>query len=184
MKLVQKTIKKIAGLGQRGDTIVEVLLATVIMSAVLSTAYNLSNRATKINQDSYERITIANSLQEQAELLRVARAQDTTHWANAKAKGSGVTADPAGPDNCFKADFNDTTTFTTTKSYHMNLVGGEAQIVDGPLGPIGGQEYYIWIDSVGNTTGGFIEFVINACWPGLGADVNYETGVVLRLEVT
>ncbi len=172
-------------LDNRGDTIVEVLLATVILSAVLTTSYNLANRATITNQNAIERYELANILQEQAEFLKVARDQqtETDAWDKILDRGTGVSSDPTSPTSCLGADLsNPTPTVGNPASFHLELVGGNTAMSDSYLGPVGGQEYYVWIDTVENLTGAYSDFVINACWPSLGSAPNSQTGVVLRLE--
>lgn len=169
---------------QKGDTIVEVMLATIIMSAVLVTAFDLSNQASVNNQNGFERTQISSFMQEQAELLRVARSEAGPTWENIKNRGVGVFSDPTPPDQCEAANLSDSVPAVgSPNSYHMRVSGGSAELVNGVLGPFQGPDYFIWIDTVGNLEGGYNDFVINACWPGLSSDVNFRSGMVLRLEV-
>lgn len=52
-----------------GDTIVEVLLATVVMGVIIGGAYNLANRSLIINQNSSERTVAVNLIREQLEIV-------------------------------------------------------------------------------------------------------------------
>lgn len=55
---------------QRGDTIVEVLIAIAISSSVLGGAYAIVNRTTKSQQQSIEHTTALKLAESQLELLR------------------------------------------------------------------------------------------------------------------
>lgn len=63
-------IRKIRHIGQRGDTIAEVLICTAILSLLLTTAYALSNRSTIATQKSQERSLATKYLETQVELLK------------------------------------------------------------------------------------------------------------------
>ena len=62
--MMRKTILR----SDRGDTIVEVLLALVVMGVVLAGSYNLANRSLIVNQNAAERTEAVNLLREQLEL--------------------------------------------------------------------------------------------------------------------
>lgn len=58
-------------LGQRGDTIVEVLIATAIVSMVLTTAYTITNRNIQTEQNIQEQTQAQELVSRQLELLRL-----------------------------------------------------------------------------------------------------------------
>jgi type II secretory pathway pseudopilin PulG len=64
---------------QEGDTLVEVVIATVIIGVILFSAYNLSTKAFQLGQSAKERSQATQVLQEQAEALRSLRDSET--WA-------------------------------------------------------------------------------------------------------
>lgn len=55
---------------QRGDTIVEVLIAIAIVSLVLTTAYVITNKNTRAIQANQERVQAQHLVESQIELLR------------------------------------------------------------------------------------------------------------------
>lgn len=57
-------------LSNRGDTIVEVLIAIAVMSAVLSTAYGITNNSVKSNQESQEHGVALKLAESQLEQLK------------------------------------------------------------------------------------------------------------------
>lgn len=58
------------GAGQSGDTIVEVIIAVLIIATVLAGAFTLTNRSVRSVQDSEEHAEALQLLQGQVELLR------------------------------------------------------------------------------------------------------------------
>ena len=163
----------------RGDTIVEVLLATVILSIVLAGAFTLSSRATRLNQEAFERTQVSNLLQEQAEYLRAARDADTGTWNTIL-----TTYTPSG--SLPSPQCKDPTTniaaigsIITASAFYLEESGGSitlnssAPLVDG--------NFNVWIEGV-DAGVSHVDFSINACWEGIGSSPNQQSGIVLRLE--
>lgn len=65
-------------LNQAGDTIVEVLVAIAVVSAVLGTAYSITNRSTRTNQQSQEHSKALKVAETQLENLRAWSQTDNT----------------------------------------------------------------------------------------------------------
>lgn len=74
-KMFSKLSAQTAG-GQRGDTIVEVLVCLAVLGVVLGGAYVTANRNTLINQSSQERLAAVKLAETQIERLRVATASN------------------------------------------------------------------------------------------------------------
>lgn len=66
MQLINRSAK----MGQRGDTIVEVLISVAVISLVLASAYAISNRNTSTTQDTQEHSQAQQIVQRQIESLR------------------------------------------------------------------------------------------------------------------
>ena len=66
------------GMQQRGDTIVEVLIATAIIALLLTTASAIVSRNTNASLDVQEHMVAQKILEQQAESLRIIGALDTT----------------------------------------------------------------------------------------------------------
>lgn len=64
---------------QRGDTLIEVVIATTIIATILLAAYSLSAEAFKLGQSARERTQAAQILQSQAEGLRSIR-DNAVNW--------------------------------------------------------------------------------------------------------
>lgn len=57
-------------IGRKGDTIVEVMIAIVVLGAALGAAFSISNRSVIQTQNNHERYQIQLWMNEQAELIR------------------------------------------------------------------------------------------------------------------
>ncbi len=96
-------------LSQRGDTLIEVTIATIIIGIILSSAYVLGNKAFQLGQLSKERSQAAQIMQSQAEGLRSLR--------------------DFGPDwATFQALF---TTGELSSGFHLSKSSGQWQVVSG-----------------------------------------------------
>lgn len=78
-------------LDQRGDTLVEVMIATAILTVVLAASYNIAGAVFRLGQSAKERTQAANLIQEQAEALRSFR--DSRSWAQFTHPVNGVPRD-------------------------------------------------------------------------------------------
>ena len=56
-------------INNKGDTIVEVLLATTVLSAILFTSWSIVNRASQISMAARQRVYMVDQLKEQAEII-------------------------------------------------------------------------------------------------------------------
>lgn len=169
-------------LNHRGDTIVEVLLATVVISIVLAGAYSLSNRATRINQAAIERSTVTNYMREQIELVRGLRSTgyQLGAWREITDKkiiiGTPSAFDnskcpPATPPEAFYVDINvnDYDNPDFIQSYK-----GKKDARD--------DLYQIWMEAYSPTaTSGYIDFYVRACWEGIGDTPIQTSELVMRL---
>jgi type II secretory pathway pseudopilin PulG len=163
---------------EQGDTIVEVLLATIVIAVVLTGAYALTNRATRINQSAIERTEVSNLLKQQIEIIRGSRssAADSRVWLDVKAKA--VTTPPnysvtcpvaAPPANAFY--FNQ-----PTGSFSFDSSG----LVQSGIGNFG-NFYNVWVEAV--SYGSYIDFHVRACWEGIGDIPEQNSALVMRLAV-
>jgi type II secretory pathway pseudopilin PulG len=168
----------------KGDTIVEVLLASVLLSIVLAGAYSLSSRATRLNQSAYERSRATNLVQEQAELLKSIKNTGSSEWNNVtlliqpeeffyNCRNTGlVTAKPAISGPTYAGFF-----------YLDDDDEGNIVVNDGAVKTTD-DIYHTWVarsdQYIGN---GHYDFSIYTCWEGLGSSGNQLSGAVVRLEI-
>lgn len=168
---------------QAGDTLVEVLLATVIMSVVISSAYALANRSTRFNQAAFERSEVTNMLQQQAEYLRAVRSSDKEAWDDVWSRT--VTSGPTYTQTQCASETN-FAGINPSNAFYMTETGSspvEIQSQTGVLRPANKPNYTIWIRAkLISPTIDVADFTIHGCWPGLGSDANNYSALVLRLE--
>jgi Tfp pilus assembly protein PilV len=162
---------------QRGDTIVEVLLATVVISIVIVGAYTLTNRATRINQTAIERTTATNLVKQQIEFIRgmhtygrsdAAWQEIETNYA-ANVQPSYALCEPTSGSDPFKAD--------TAGGYNdANTVNDYT--ADGAL-------FQVWAEAY-QASPSYIDIHVRACWIGIGnsGDLGMQRSIsVLRLSL-
>ncbi len=185
-------MSKVKFLNQAGDTIVEVMLATAILSTVMAGAFTLTNHATRLSQTANERTEVSNLVQREAELIRARYSQGAANfWAN-----FGTTADKinyaSGEKNVFcnsdstpnvasgdqaKAFFMDDS-LDLVKSY--DVPGFPGVFSDAETGGF----YSVWVEAVnrGAPTTTHTDFYIYACWDGIGGEGVQSSGLVMRLS--
>lgn len=139
-------------LPQRGDTIVEVLIAIAVISSVLGTAYAITNRSVQTNQSSAERSVATKVAESQLELLKsftkagnnVASNRFCMYIDTATGQLSlqTIPTAPPHPDNCFR-DSNANLSVLGDKRYQVAIdrdVNGTVSLFsvnvnwDGPTG--------------------------------------------------
>ena len=170
---------------QRGDTIVEVLLATVLLSVVLAGAYTLSNRATNINQTAFERTQATNHMQSQAELIRASRdafdpveipvtGTQSESWSDITGQGQAAVA-PLGSDCEDVADLatNRINPFYVSANTARTVTPGVQQIDD---------IYYVWSEIEEGPMTEYWDVHVYACWEALGNDPANRSALTIRLE--
>ena len=169
-------------INKRGDTIIEVLLASVILSVVLAGAYSLSSRATRLNQSAYERTRASNLVQEQAELLREVQRNDPVLWDSVTAQGVEVYYD-CRPEGA--SVLPDTTAGYDAFQLDVDGVGNVVLHDTDELPPtpvrVTDDIYYTWVTITADTAA-YYDFTVYTCWEGLGTIGNQVAGAVIRLE--
>jgi len=71
-------LRRLVPRSQKGDTIVEVLIATGIITLVLVSAYAITNRNARAAQDTQEHMRAARLVESQIEALRTKKSTDIT----------------------------------------------------------------------------------------------------------
>ncbi len=174
----------------RGETIVEVLLATVILSTVIAGAYTLSTRATRIGQASIERTEVTNQVQSNAEVLRgisfergaawsriVTDDEETSFVTNIKPIYDETTCEPTPGSRPFIINQDN---IGTPDEDSDNVFGANViepfetdDVLDESI-------YSFWIEAY-QETDNYIDFHIRACWQNLTGSSYNRSGAVLRL---
>ena len=179
MSMVSKQLKS----SQSGDTLIEVLLATVILSIIMVGAYTLSNRASNINQQSYDRSRASSVVQQQAELVRSVRDSyvaslppGTQEWDQVK-----TYAQSRGSLSDLGTDCNDFSTLSANRGaanvFHLDSAGSVVNSI-----ATVDSFYRVWVEAEVGSTPDLYDFHVFACWEAAGVSQIQKTKVVLRLE--
>ncbi len=151
---------------QRGDTIVEVLVATVVISTVMAATFTLTNKATRINQAAQERTDVSNLMREQAELVKKGMVDNGR--PSTTPLGQIATIVPTACRGIGSGTgFNATASGTST-----TYASGPKKI---------GNFYYIWVERPASLNADSIDFTVRACWPGAGKVPVNISGLVIRV---
>ncbi len=170
-------------LNELGDTIVEVLLATAVLSVVMAGAFTLTNRATRLIQSADERTQVSNLMQAQVELIRAKHSvsqdafwrelasgnitsYESTNFCelrpNPSAAAFAVRVDDEGGLLFERVVTEDTTHEITNDSEEL---------------------YNIWVEAVnGGAPISYTNFFVYSCWEGIGGEGLQRSGLILRLS--
>lgn len=183
---------------QRGDTLVEVLVAIAVMTSVTVGVLSILNRGIGQVQDAGERTSVRAIVSEQIELLNyfrdvysqtVAQGGNTgvypaAVWrdiASRAASGNPIT-DPglcsvgASGSEAFYLVYN-----ATTAQYEVQPLDANKEIAAALPSPNNG----FWIDSKeyrpGGTSVPYIDFTVKACWNPIAGGVTQNLSSAVRL---
>ena len=173
---------------RRGETIVEVMFAIVILSIVVAAAYTLSNRAVRIGQASIERTEAVNMVESQTEALRGIALQRGEAWATLMSDSDGFNyvgsqhPDYSDEEAC-PADTGLTDAFYIDTEDLEDLSGSDI-IVNGVKGESDPDTFYkVWIEGYQRSDTSYVDFHVRACWDRIGSDIPERSTSVLRLNM-
>lgn len=186
-----KSIKPKTKFFQRGDTLIEVLIAMAVLSAMIVAASTLMTNGLKSAQTALEHTLVRNEINSQAELLRYLRDSyikdrtlpASTEWTRILTTYTNTTA-AAYTTAC-------TTTAGKTPFYLAQNLANQIPAVATTFNPSLLPPSHatpgrgLWVESTrGTTTSGvnYIDFQIRACWSKTGnANIRQQSGTVVRL---
>lgn len=171
-------------LGRRGDTIVEVMLALTLLSAILFSAWAITNRSSQINLAARQRVVMVNQLKEQAEILKAQYARNKDQvvinrtFGSATAIASAATTNiPSNPCDTPR----DTTSgdITPVSGFYFNAA---AAVQPGAVKKLTDYDKaYVWVQL--NDTSGYVDFYIRACWQASGSQQLLDNSqLIVRLN--
>jgi prepilin-type N-terminal cleavage/methylation domain-containing protein len=134
---------------QRGDTIVEVMIAIVILGSALGAAFAIANRSTISTQANHERTQAQLYANEQAEFIKAFSAEDRAN----------ITSINPGAANTFCMTDASSTSASCTKGIYTITVRPEKQ---GPITADNSDTYFIlveWDSLVNKNTRDRVELV-------------------------
>lgn len=175
---------------QRGDTLVEVLMAVVILSIVIVGAITLMTRGLQAAQIAVEHTQVRLSINAQTEMLRYLRdgyLQDPQSnagqtWASLFA-GSPLYADTNPSSYGGPCGVSTSKTGFYLQQSGANVTVQPFNAANKPaLAALPGQG--LWIEatrSLGSISPAYVDFQLRACWQGSGSSVDQQTITGVRL---
>ncbi|HEY1086002.1 MAG TPA: hypothetical protein VGE34_04740 [Candidatus Saccharimonadales bacterium] len=181
---------------QRGDTIIEVLLAVGIFSLVAIGGMAIMNQGTNTAQRAVEITLVRQQIDAQAEALRAihqaASRGKATQWDAITANSTNLYASQECPDspplNTFALDPYTATKLSNSSWYTSSAPVSAppyAQFIEDETDPTKSQAAGIWIEMTKKdgspTTPALYSFKINACWPGAGTNAPMRLSTIVNL---
>lgn len=170
---------------ERGDTLVEVLMAVVLISVVIVGAMTMMTRGLAAAQVALEHSQVRLSVNSQIEMLRFARDSYLTSATSA----SGVQWQAIITASNANAITYDATCNVTGSKQGFYLTKNGSQVTRSNYTPntpaiVSTPGSGLWIESVlspSGTTPAYVDFVIRACWQGSGSAGQQRTVTAVRL---
>lgn len=175
----------------RGDTIVEAVIAFAIFSAVAVGSLLIMNQGVAMAQRSLEVTLVRQQMDAQGEMLRYIRDSQPIEWAAITAVDT-VTTTPAplsgGTDVCAAPSdraFFLTAALDTNPSVLKTATSGTylPPTTYAQVDHVNSQSYGLWVESTkaqGNAVDAY-DFRIHACWQAVGGSVPVTLGTIVRL---
>lgn len=160
---------------QRGDSIIEVVLAMTLLTLIIFTAWSMVNRSTQLSLSARKRVEMVNQLKEQAEIIKTIYADNQgDNITNFKSKVIDLTGEELGIKYEEEPPFCDEDATTglikappTNTSFHMAVDASasppELKHVNGPKKVKGDAGSIVWVQWK-KDSGKFIDFYIRGCW--------------------
>lgn len=177
---------------ERGDTLVEVLMAIVVMGLVVTGSIVLMTQGLGAAQLAVEHTQVRLQVNAQIEFLQYLRDQYVkqpssaggTVWSDIATNFTNTTASVYG-QNC---DITPAKLTPTNKTFYVQKEGGAVvrKTFDSSIQPttIALPGAGMWIEATNSgpsVTPAYIDFVIRACWKGTGSAPQQRTVTALRL---
>lgn len=167
---------------QKGDTLVEVLLALSVLSLVLFTSWAVVNRATQIGTAARQRVSVVDQLKEQAELIQAQRDSDD-FLDGVMSPGRRSTDDDIDSNACANTDLDNAD--IDTKKFHFTVNGsGDIVLQTGTKVASRAEGGRVWVQYTSNGDDeGYVDFYIRACWRTSGGQQRTDTSqFILRVN--
>jgi type II secretory pathway pseudopilin PulG len=175
---------------ERGDTLIEVIFATAVLSLIIVIALSVMNAGTAQAERAVEGTFVRQGIDSQTAMLRFARDAYVDKEAGADVLWSG----PNGILNQRSSSILDFSQLATTqpnckptnnKAFWLDTQGGLVTvntIFSAPTtyaAPGNG----MWIEATPTGTANYVDFYIYACWSAPNGVGNSTSGTVVRLYV-
>ena len=168
---------------QKGDTIIEVLLAMALLALVLFTAWSITNRASQISLAARQRVVMVNQLKEQAELIKAFSQTDHDQLTVSSWDFSGAPSEnPCSDIDLSKKDEDGAIKqgngrFITSKDGNLALEVGTKEVEEDLT-------QRVWFQrKLGGQTGEYYDFYVRACWRVTGGSQKFDnTQFIVRIN--
>ena len=168
----------------RGDTLVEVMLALSVLGMVVVGCMSVMNRLNLNVLDAIERTSVRSDINAQTELINYARDRfdGTDSWNQIKdlavdSESADIGGDCTKNDKSFYLSYNaDTDT--------VDVISGSSDVSGKNTGGRARPGNGIWIDAVYVNVADaspYIDFYVKACWSNLSNNVSSESSTVTRI---
>lgn len=174
---------------QRGDTLVEVLMAMVILSIVIVGGITMMSRGIRAAQIAVEHTQVRLAMSGQTELLRYMRdgyAQDPNSTAGQAWTGL-FNGTPLYADNT-PSSYNTCGVTSSKTGFYLQESGPNVQVnqFNPSLTPTTAATVGkgLWVEATRSpsaVTPAYVDFQLRACWLGIGTTARQETVTVVRL---
>jgi prepilin-type N-terminal cleavage/methylation domain-containing protein len=181
---------------QRGDTLVEVLIAITVLGVVVAGCMAIMNRSLVSILNSAERTAVRSEVNSQTELLHYARAKNPAMWENIKklAFVNNATNIVTANDQCKLTEGSSLSTSKAGSFYITNEADLPTLKNDLKANTHGKNLTArattgkgIWIDAIyypavsGDNNVPYFDFFIKACWTPLGNFPDSQTLTIVRI---
>ncbi|MGD8374057.1 MAG: prepilin-type N-terminal cleavage/methylation domain-containing protein [Candidatus Woesebacteria bacterium] len=175
---------------QRGDTLVEVLMAVVILSLVIVGAITMMSRGLSAAQIAVEHTQVRQSINGQTEMLRYLRDAYLLDKNGSAAQaweslfsGSSLYANnvPSSYGGACAVTANKTGFYLEQSGSNVNVIAFDSANKPTTVA-LPGQG--LWIEATRSASGispAYVDFQIRACWQGVGSSAEQQTVTVERL---
>jgi prepilin-type N-terminal cleavage/methylation domain-containing protein len=170
---------------QAGDTLVEVLMAIVIISVIIVGAITMMNRGLTAAQIAMEHSQVRLSVNGQIEMLRYARDR---YVENDNEPSANQWEAVIAATNQQAVNYDSGCAITSGKqAFYMTKSGSQVTrnnyTVSSPA-TVAVPGTGLWVESVASAAGitpAYVDFVVRACWQGLGSTGQQRTVTAVRL---
>lgn len=158
----------------RGDTIIEVVLAMALLTSILFTSWSITNRATQISEAARERTLMVDQVKQQAELIKSQWSQDQA-FSNSIPATSGL-----DPNPCKKSSGSP----VGGQAWYLYVDSGNRITPSSPgsvLSVSGDSTKQVWVQKVAGTN--YTDFWVRACWINNSGQTQKEESSQLLLRL-
>lgn len=171
----------------RGDTIIEVILAFGIFAMLAVGTTLVMNRGLASGQQSLERTLVRQQIDSQADLLRYARDNMPAVWdsitsnlATAPGDSSFLDCPTGAPPRSFVMNVHNNSVFRVALGGNYSPAGYYSEVNYGPTPTASG----LWVTPVRAETDNAYDMYIRACWNSTGSSRPLVVSTIVRLYET